>query len=78
MLKKLTFLLAVPIVLSGCIGSMFVDDADTDATFPNIHDVPERPTFPKRSQDELSKEEFSKKKDEALTENEALRQKHGL
>lgn len=65
--------------LSGCIGSQFVvDDADNQASFPSLHDVPERPDLPDRSDHTQVKSELSSSQQETLDENAQLRKKHGL
>lgn len=65
--------------LAGCIGSQFVvDDADDKAPFPSLHDVPERPDLPDRSNYTDIKNELSSSQRETLDENAKLRKKHGL
>jgi len=65
--------------LAGCVGSQFVvDDTDDKATFPSLHDVPERPDLPDRSHYTDVKNELSSSQQETLDENERLRKKHGL
>ena len=79
MLKKVLLVGPLPLILSACIGSQFVvDDTNNEAPFPDLHHVPERPVFEKRSTETVTKEQMSKIHQEELRENERLRQKHGL
>ena len=65
--------------LAGCIGSQFVvDDADDQAPFPSLHDVPKRPDLPDRSNYADIKNELSSSQKETLDENARLRKQHGL
>jgi hypothetical protein len=70
--------------LSGCIGSQFVvDDADTDAPYPDLHKVPERPDLPdhldQQGQDlGQVQQSLTVSQKEALDENMRLRQDNGL
>tara|TARA_R110002095_G_scaffold2288_2_gene9528 strand:- start:3492 stop:3695 length:204 start_codon:yes stop_codon:yes gene_type:complete len=66
-------------LLSGCVGSQFVvDETDNEATFPSLHDVPERPDLPDRSTYPALKDDLSSSQQETLDENEKLRKKYGL
>ncbi len=79
MLKKVFSIVFLPLLLSACVGSQFVvDDTDNRATFPDLHDVPERPVISERPQDMPTKEGLSKTYEESLSENERLRKEHGL
>lgn len=79
-MRKFFAFLGIPLlILGGCVGSQFVvDDTDNEATFPSLHDVPERPDLPERSSYGDLKEELSSSQQETLKENERLRKKYGL
>ena len=72
-------LVASPMILGGCIGSQFVvDDTDNKAEFPRLHDVPQRPDLPDRSDYTELKNDLSDSQQKILEENERLRKQHGL
>ncbi len=78
-LNKIVFVGVMPLFLSACIGSTFVvDDADNNAKFPDLHNVPERPVIQERSKEYLTKEQITQTQEDDLSENERLRQEHGL
>ena len=46
---RLFLIILGPLVLSGCIGSLFIEEDPTDRTpksFPSLHQVPDRPPHP--------------------------------
>ena len=76
--SKLLLFLAM-LTLSGCIGSsILVEDADTNAPFPDLHDVPERPALPDHAAYTATTESLSKSHHQDLEENKRLRQHFGL
>ncbi len=89
MLKKTInafFLITISISLLGCsVGSKVrVKDTDTEALFPSLHSVPERPVFKKQVQEKPLVDQRSKTiKKETFVEdigdqNEKLRRQFGL
>ena len=79
MLKKIIFTAVTPLLLSACIGSQFVvDKTNNSATFPDLHDVPERPLIEARSQEALTDDQITQTHQEDLSENQRLRQVYGF
>lgn len=76
-MKKVGFAISLVLFQSGCIGTELTGrDVDTNAAFPDLHSVPDRPAQKNMQKIEEERDDFEENYESKLDRNEQLRNKY--
>ena len=77
-MKKHIFTVFLPLLLTGCLGSMVLEDEDVEGDFPSLHSVPPRPVHEDPQATHELKDQAELSRQDMVEFNRRWREQHGM